>query len=73
MKHQMLNRYDPEREQSAREWIEAIVEEKSNPSLSFQEYLKDGSVLARVVNKLGLSKHKPYTGTMAFKQMGRIC
>ena len=41
----MAEKYDPEREKQALEWIEQVTGEKLNPQLSFQENLKDGLLL----------------------------
>ena len=41
-------KYDPQREQEAREYLETILQEPS-PPISFFEYLKDGSVLCRYI------------------------
>ena len=46
-------KYDPELEKKAREFIEKVLEEKSDPALSFQSFLKDGTILCRLAVKLG--------------------
>jgi hypothetical protein len=41
----MAEKYDPEREKQAQQWIEKVTGEKFNPELTFQENLKDGVLL----------------------------
>ena len=65
-------KYDPEREKQAREFIEKILEEPSDATKSFHLFLKDGQALCRMAVKLGISNAKVYTGTMPFKQMENI-
>ncbi len=55
---QLEANYDPEAEQKARVWLEAVAEEGIGEN--FFEGLKDGSYLCRVLNKLepGLVKRE---------------
>ncbi|KAJ3019283.1 Muscle-specific protein 20 [Thoreauomyces humboldtii] len=65
-------KYDPERENDARHWIESITGEVF-PFDGFQESLKDGVLLCKLVN--ALSPDSPVrinSSKMPFKQMENI-
>lgn len=47
---QKAAKYDPEREKEAKEWMKAVV--GSFPDGKFQEALKDGVFLCKLINKL---------------------
>ncbi|KAJ3363414.1 Transgelin, partial [Kappamyces sp. JEL0680] len=64
-------KYSPERELQAREWLEKVAGEPRS-ELSFQEWLKDGSILLKAAIALGLSQAKVNASKMAFKQMENI-
>ena len=66
------DKYDPELELQAREWIETILNEKL-VGATFQESLKDGVVLCRVSNVVVPSANiKINNSKMPFKQMENI-
>lgn len=65
------DKYSPEREQEARKFLETYLGEPHS-SASFAEWLKDGVILVKLANKLGVSSAKPNTGKLAFKQMENI-
>ncbi|KAJ3293698.1 Muscle-specific protein 20 [Borealophlyctis nickersoniae] len=65
-------KHDPVREAEAREWIESVTGERF-PSDSFQESLKDGVLLCKLINKVSPSTAVKYnTSKMPFKQMENI-
>ena len=41
----IAQKYDPEREKQAQDWIEQVTGTKFNPDLNFQQNLKDGTLL----------------------------
>ncbi|MCH1932762.1 hypothetical protein L9G16_21705, partial [Shewanella sp. A25] len=43
---------DPEQEREAQAWIEEILGEKFPSHVSYEDHLKDGQVLCRLMNKL---------------------
>ncbi|KAJ3125321.1 hypothetical protein HK098_000385 [Nowakowskiella sp. JEL0407] len=65
-------KYDPEREKAVREYIEAVTGEKF-PLPGFQESLKDGVLLCKLMNKIQ-PEHpiKVSPSKMPFKQMENI-
>ncbi|KAI8848537.1 calponin homology domain-containing protein [Chytridium lagenaria] len=64
-------KYDPTREAEARSWIEIVLNEPL-PSESFQESLKDGIILCRLINILQPSQNVKFTASkLAFKQLKR--
>ncbi|KAI8902761.1 calponin homology domain-containing protein [Globomyces pollinis-pini] len=66
-------KYDVNREKEAREWLANELGEPSPADKSFQEYLKDGVVLCRVMLKFDPnSMKKPNVSSMPFKQMENI-
>ena len=65
-------KHDPVLEKEARDWLEAVVGEPF-PNEDFQEALKDGKYLCKVINKLAPgSVKKVNDSTMAFKMMENI-
>jgi hypothetical protein len=66
-------KYNPKLEEQARNWIEAVLGLQPSPSVSFHDYLKDGVILCKLINKL-----KPGTipqihaSKIAYKQMENI-
>ncbi|XP_050441517.1 muscle-specific protein 20-like [Adelges cooleyi] len=48
----IASKRDPQQEQEAQEWIEAILKRKFPKSVSFEEYLKDGQVLCELINAI---------------------
>lgn len=70
------DKYDVNLEKAAREWVEAVVGEKLNPSElgadNMHEALKSGAVLVKLANKLTGSSIKVNESKMAFKQMENI-
>ncbi|KAI8855232.1 calponin homology domain-containing protein, partial [Chytridium lagenaria] len=65
-------KYDPKREADAREYIETITNEKFS-SDNFQESLKDGVLLCKLMNIILPSDPiKVSTSRIAFKQMENI-
>ncbi|KAJ1555746.1 hypothetical protein HK096_001777 [Nowakowskiella sp. JEL0078] len=66
-------KYDPEREKQAREYIEAVTGEKF-PLQSFQESLKDGVLLCKLMNKImPETPIKISPSKMPFKQVSQSC
>lgn len=82
IKAKMAAKYDPDSEQEARIWIEAVVGEPICEGVSSDEYLgsqrmheglKDGIILSKLANRLaGSEKIKIKPSKMAFKQMEQI-
>lgn len=64
------SKYDPQKEQEAVEWMEAVVGRGSFPRGTFHEALKDGVYLCELINVLqpGTVK-KINSGKMAFKMV----
>lgn len=61
-------KYDPEKEAMAQEWIEKVIEESF--SGGFQESLKSGVRLCRLINCISPNSIKKYnTQKMPFMQM----
>lgn len=48
---QILSKRDPDQESEAQEWIESVLGEKF-PGVLYEDLLKDGTVLCRLMNKL---------------------
>ncbi|KAJ3110102.1 Muscle-specific protein 20 [Phlyctochytrium bullatum] len=66
-------KYDPAREAEARSWIEAVLNEPFPAGASFQEALKDGVLLCRLMNILQPSANVKFgTSKLPFKQMENI-
>lgn len=77
----MAAKYEPEKEQEARLWMEAVVGEPMDPNVSpdeplgqqrFQAALKDGIYLCKLAERITGSKVKFNQMKMAFKQMENI-
>lgn len=49
---QLAGKRDPQQEADAKEWIESVLGEKFPSGLAYEDVLKDGQVLCRVMNKL---------------------
>ncbi|KAF9585079.1 Muscle-specific protein 20 [Lunasporangiospora selenospora] len=64
-------KYDPLREEEAREWIEQVIEEPL-PCPGFQESLKDGVILCKLINVLIPGFVKVKASRMPFVQMENI-
>ncbi|KAL9642979.1 hypothetical protein ABK040_010671 [Willaertia magna] len=66
------SKYDPEKESEVKEWIEAVTGERF-ASNDFQESLKDGILLCKLINKIkpGAIK-KVNTSKLPFMQMENI-
>jgi len=64
-------KYSPEREQEAREWIELVIEEQF-PSDNFQESLKDGVILCKLLGKVLPGEGRFKASKMPFMQMENI-
>src|SRR3989338_3102216 len=65
-------KYDPQQEREVRQWIEAVTGEKFSTN-NFQQALKDGKLLGKLMNKLkpGIIP-KINTQNMPFMQMENI-
>ncbi|KAJ1660693.1 calponin [Dispira simplex] len=63
-------KYDPQREQEARTWLETILNE--NLAGDFMDCLKDGVVLCKALNVIRPDIVKYSTSRIAFKQMENI-
>jgi hypothetical protein len=64
-------KYSTEREFQAREWLERVAQVPRSEE-DFNDWLRDGLVLIKSANQLGLTKAKPNTSKLAFKQMENI-
>lgn len=64
-------KYDPEQEAQARDWMQAVVGEPF-PAEKFQDALKDGTYLIKLINKLSGKTLKTNQSKMAFKMMENI-
>ncbi|KAI8581041.1 hypothetical protein K450DRAFT_234361 [Umbelopsis ramanniana AG] len=71
IQERLQSKYSVEREQQAREWIEATIGE-SFPTEDFYESLKDGVILCKLIGKLqpGYGKYK--VSKIPFMQMENI-
>jgi len=74
IQNKMQAKFDPEKEVGARRWIEEVLETKMDQE-TLQLWLKDGTILCQLVNKIAKKKkvkkiHK--SGSMAFKEMENI-
>ncbi|XKL60440.1 hypothetical protein PGB90_007497 [Kerria lacca] len=49
---QVAGKRDPEQELEAQRWIEAVLGERFPPGYAFEDVLRDGVVLCRLMNKL---------------------
>jgi len=66
-------KFSPEREKQAREWIELLIGERFDESLTFQENLKDGTKLCRLINAIMPGAiPKVQSSNMPFRQMENI-
>lgn len=66
-------KFSPERERQAREWIEQITGEPFDDALSFQENLKDGTKLCKLINSIMPGAiPKIQSSNMPFRQMENI-
>lgn len=70
---QIQGKRDPAQEEQVKQWIEAVIGEKFNAAKSFEENLKDGIILCKLINKIRPgSVKKIQESTMPFKQMENI-
>jgi len=68
----MRAKFDPERQDACQAWIEEVTGEEMGED-SFQEWLKSGVVLCKLINKIKKkSVRKINKNKMAFKQMENI-
>ncbi|CAF0925330.1 unnamed protein product [Brachionus calyciflorus] len=51
VKRKIESKRDPKEERQAKEWIEAVIEEKF-PNGKYEDALKDGVILCKLMNKL---------------------
>lgn len=82
IKGKIAAKYEVEKEQEAREWMEAVLGESIDPSVPqheplgpdrFHAALKDGIILCKLANKImGPGKIHPNASKLAFKQMENI-
>lgn len=49
---QVAGKRDPEQEAEARQWIETIIGERFPPGLSYEDALRDGIILCKLMNRL---------------------
>ncbi|XP_071439951.1 muscle-specific protein 20-like [Hetaerina americana] len=49
---QVAGKRDPEQEREAQEWIEAVTGERFPPGCSFEDGLRDGILLCKLMNRL---------------------
>ncbi|KAI8843924.1 calponin homology domain-containing protein [Chytriomyces cf. hyalinus JEL632] len=69
----MASKYDPVREREAQEYLESVLEMQFPSDASFQEALKDGTILCQAINKLSPSTTVKFNQSkMPFKQMENI-
>jgi len=64
-------RYDANREQEVRGWIETVLGEKLSAG-SFADALKDGHVLCKLIKQVHGADVKPNNGKMPFQKMENI-
>lgn len=70
---QLAGKRDPQQEKEAQEWIENVLGEKFPPGVPFEDYLRDGTVLCKLMNKLAPgSIPKINTSGGQFKMMENI-
>lgn len=48
----MAGKRDVQQEKEAQEWIEAVLGEKFPPGETFEDVLRDGQVLCKLMNKI---------------------
>ncbi|KAL0273224.1 UNVERIFIED_CONTAM: hypothetical protein PYX00_005956 [Menopon gallinae] len=64
---------DPQQDKEAQEWIECVLGEKFPAGVAYEDHIKDGQVLCRLMNKLAPgSVPKINTGGGQFKMMENI-
>lgn len=71
---QIASKRDPFRDQEAQEWVEAIIGRKFPGGVAYEDYLRDGTVLCELMNKIkpgSVSKINP-SGGSDFKMMENI-
>lgn len=70
---QILSKRDADQENDAQEWIESILGEKFPAGVIYEDHLRDGTVLCKVMNKLKPgSISKINTSGGQFKMMENI-
>lgn len=52
LNQQIAGKRDPTKDKEAQEWIEAILGEKFPSGVLYEDHLKDGQVLCKLINKL---------------------
>ncbi|VDP53344.1 unnamed protein product [Schistosoma curassoni] len=74
VKRKLEGKRDRDQEQSVLDWIEAVLGTKVDRSKPYEEVLKDGVLLCKVINKLkpGSVKRINENATMPFKIMENI-
>jgi hypothetical protein len=67
-------KYDPQREQEAREWIGKVLQEPLPANQSFTQCLRDGKVLLAILNKVlpAQNRYPCSNSQLPFKQMENI-
>jgi len=69
----LAGKRNPEKEAEAQEWIETLLGSKFPPGTSYEDALKDGIILCKVMNKLKPgSVNKINTSGASFKMMENI-
>ena len=69
----IASKRDPEQDKEAQEWIEAILEWKFPAGQSYEDVLKDGVVICKLINKIAPgSVSKINEGGATFKLMENI-
>lgn len=49
---QVAGKRDPQQEQEAQAWIEAVIGERFPPGVRYEDVLRDGIVLCKLMNRL---------------------
>ena len=49
---QIASKRNPEQDREAQEWIEQVLGEKFPPGVLYEDHIKDGQVLCKLINKL---------------------
>ncbi|KAI9328542.1 calponin homology domain-containing protein [Obelidium mucronatum] len=69
----MAEKYNPQREREAKEWLESVIQREFAADVSFHEALKDGVILCEAINKVSPGTQvKINQSKMPFKQMENI-
>ncbi|KAJ3023682.1 UNVERIFIED_CONTAM: Muscle-specific protein 20 [Siphonaria sp. JEL0065] len=69
----MAEKYNPQREREAKEWLESVLQREFPTELSFHGALKDGTILCEAINKVyPATQVKINSSKMPFKQMENI-